>query len=226
MANQKINPDNKLTPKELAEQLREPIGEIGKEVGKQMNEGNRHICLNSYKLLNPKKGDKILEVGMGNGFFVKDLFDMVSNLNYVGVDYSSTMVNEAALLNKEFIDLGKVEFKQASIEKLPFENNVFDCFTTTNTLYFWPHPENNLKEVLRVLKPGGKLLIAYRPKSLMDQIELSKFGFEKYEANEVEHLLNKSGFNDVNSQIIEEPELEFDEKSFKMIGIYTMGNKI
>ena len=73
MANQKINPDNKLSPKELAEQLREPIGEIGREVGKQMNEGNRHICLNSYKLLNPKMGDKILEGGMGNGFFIKNL---------------------------------------------------------------------------------------------------------------------------------------------------------
>lgn len=59
----------------------------------------------------------------------------------------------------------------------------------------------------------------------MDQIELSNYGFEKYEVLNVENLFKEGGFNQVNTQIIDEPELEFDGKAFKMQGLYTIGVK-
>lgn len=219
-----FNTDN-LSPKELAKHLRQPKGEIGKEVGVQMNKGNKHICLNSYKLLNPQRGNHILEIGMGNGFFITDLLEMEAELSYVGVDFSSTMIDEAIELNSIFVNKKIVEFHQASIEKLPFEDNLFDCITTTNTLYFWPYPNENVKELLRVLKPGGKLLIGYRSKNCMDQLELANYNFEKYETDDVESLLSKGGFVNIETQEIEEPELEFDGKAFSMKGFYTIGFK-
>ncbi len=222
---EKFDGDVKLSPKELAAQLRKPTGDTGKEVGLQMNKGNKHICLNSYKVLKPSKGDAILEIGMGNGFFIKDLFEMVDDLTYVGVDFSKDMVQEASALNRAFVNSRKVEFYEASIEKLPFDDNSFDCITTTNTLYFWPQPEDNAKELLRVLKPNGKLLVAYRSKKLMEQIELSKFGFKKYEAINVENLLTQVGFNKIITQVIEEPELDFNGKVLKMEGVYTIAYK-
>lgn len=222
---EKFNPDNDLTPKELAKQLRLPEGETGKQIGLQMNKGNKHICLNSYKVLNPKNGDRILEIGMGNGFFIKDLLLMATGLKYMGVDFSATMVHEANLINKELIDAGHIQFKQASIEKLPFNDNSFDSITTTNTLYFWPQPVQNALELLRVLKPNGKLLIAYRSKSFMDQIEFSKHGFEKYEIQDVESLLREIGLKQISTQRIEEPALEFDGEVIQMEGIYTAGIK-
>ncbi len=222
---EKFDGDVKLSPKELATQLRKPTGDTGKEVGLQMNKGNKHICLNSYKVLKPNKGDAILEIGMGNGFFIKDLFEMVDDLTYTGVDFSKDMVQEASALNTTFVNSKKVEFYEASIEKLPFDDNSFDCITTTNTLYFWPQPEDNAKELLRVLKPNGKLLVAYRSKKLMEQIELSKFGFKKYEAINVENLLTQVGFNKIITQVIEEPELDFNGKVLKMEGFYTIAYK-
>ncbi|MBL4559954.1 MAG: class I SAM-dependent methyltransferase [Labilibaculum sp.] len=222
---EKFNPDNDLTPKELAKQLRLPEGETGKQIGLQMNKGNKHICLNSYKVLNPKNGDHILEIGMGNGFFIKDLLLMATGLKYTGVDFSATMIHEANLINKELIDAGHIQFKQASIEKLPFNDSSFDSITTTNTLYFWPQPVQNAQELLRVLKPNGKLLIAYRSKNFMDQIEFSKHGFEKYEIQDVESLLREIGLKQINTQIIEEPALEFDGEVIQMEGIYTAGIK-
>jgi len=222
---EKFNPDNDLTPKELAKHLRQPDGKTGKQIGLQMNKGNKHICLNSYKVLNPKNGNHILEIGMGNGFFIKDLLLMATGLKYTGVDFSATMIHEANLINRELIDTGHIQFKQASIEKLPFMDNSFDTVTTTNTLYFWPKPVPNAQELLRVLKPNGKLLIAYRSKSFMDQIKFSKYGFEKYEIQDVEKLLMSIGFKQINTQIIKEPELDFDGKIFQMEGIYTAGIK-
>lgn len=222
---EKFNSDKKLGPKELAKHLRQPTGETGKAVGIEMNKGNKHICLNSYDILNPKAGNSILEIGMGNGFFVKDLFQKEKELTYVGVDFSSEMVEEATQFNQDLIKKGKVAFYEASIEKLPFEDDFFDCITTTNTLYFWPEPDKNIKELLRVLKPQGKLLVAYRSKDLMDQIELSQFGFEKYDVPAVECLFKTGGFNEINTRVINEPDLEFDDKPFKMQGYYTIGLK-
>ncbi len=135
------------------------------------------------------------------------------------------MIEEASVLNKAFVNSKSVEFHEASIENLPFNDNAFDCITTTNTLYFWPQPEDNAKELLRVLKPNGKLLVGYRSKKLMEQIELSKFGFTKYEAINVESLLSKAGFNNITTQIEKEPDLDFDGKTLKMEGFYTVGYK-
>jgi len=222
---EKIKFETRLTPKELARHLRQPDGDPGKQVGLQMNKSNLHICLNSYKILNPKSGNHILEIGMGNGFFVQDLLKMVNNLSYTGVDFSATMVQEAILLNNKFNNSGKVRFDQASIENLPFKENSFDCITTTNTLYFWPQPDNNAKELLRVLKPEGKILIAYRSKSCMDQLELTKHGFTTYNTQDVERLLGKAGCKHVSTKVIEEPELEFDGTVHQMEGNYTTGIK-
>ncbi|WP_103867456.1 MULTISPECIES: class I SAM-dependent methyltransferase [Aquimarina] len=222
---EKFNSDTKLAPEELAKHLRQPDGETGKQIGLLMNKSNKHICLNSYKVLTPQKEDHILEIGMGNGFFVKDLLNMADNLTYTGVDFSATMVQEASLFNKKLIDNKSAFFKEASIENLPFDDHSFDSITTTNTLYFWPQPINNAKELLRVLKPNGKLLVAYRSKSCMDQLELAKHGFQKYESHDVEGLLSNAGFKNISTQIIKEPELEFDGKVFQIEGIFTTGIK-
>ena len=92
-------------------------------------------------------------------------------------------------------------------------------------IYFWPNPSANAKELLRVLKPGGKLLIGYRGKDCMDQLELAKYNFEKYKIEDVENLINSAGFNKVVSEIIDEPELKFGGEVRQMKGIYTTGEK-
>lgn len=220
-----INPHNKLSPQELAKQLRQPEGETGKEVGLQMNKGNKYICLNTYKVLAPGNNNRILEIGMGNGFFVQDLIQMAEGLSYTGLDFSPIMVEEAKKLNQDLIKAGKVDFIQASVEQLPLQDQSYDCITTTNTIYFWPQPEQNIMELHRVLKPGGKVLIGYRAKSFMDKLELTQFGFTKYTQNDVEALLAKTGFTQITTELIAEPEMDFGGSRFSMEGLYTTGIK-
>ena len=57
--------------KEVAAQLRKPVGENGTEIGKLMNVGNAPMNRHTLAVLNPEPNDSILEVGMGNGFFVR-----------------------------------------------------------------------------------------------------------------------------------------------------------
>lgn len=224
MAN-KFNEDTGLDNQELAKQLRKPEGESGKQVGEQMNKGNKHICLNSYQLLKPKANEHILEIGMGNGFFIQDLFQMAENLTYTGIDFSPTMIVEATALNQDKVTSGQVTFTQASIEKLPVEDNQIDAITTTNTVYFWPEAKENAKELYRILKSGGRVLIAYRDKGCMDKIKLTEFGFNKYSINEVEQFLVTAGFMDVKTEKVVEPALDFDGEALKMEGYFTTGTK-
>ena len=85
------------------------------------------------------------------------------------------MVDEAISLNQNLIDEQKVSFINDSVDNLPFEDESIDYITTTNTIYFWPDLIKNAKEIFRVLKPNGKILIGYRSKELMDKIEFTKF---------------------------------------------------
>ncbi len=81
-------------------------------------------------MLNPKPDSIVLELGMGNGFFTKDLMAICNNLEYIGLDYSQTMVDEARRLNQELISSQKVSFIYGSLESLPFKDNSIDCLST------------------------------------------------------------------------------------------------
>lgn len=221
---EKFNTSN-LSKKELAIQLRKPVGNDGKEVGKQMNKSNKFICLNSYKILNPQKNSLVLEIGMGNGLFIKDLLNNANNIKYIGLDFSQVMIDEATELNQNLIDEQKVSFINGSVNSLPFKDNSIDYITTTNTVYFWPSLKENAKEIYRVLKPNGKVLIGYRSKDLMDKIELANYGFNKYTKDEIEALLKDTGFRKIATEIIAEPNLDFDGKPIKMEGFYSIGIK-
>ena len=221
----KFNTDLDLSPEELAAHLRQPGGDIGRQVGDLMSKSNRHICLNAYKVLAPGSRSKVLEIGMGNGFFVKDLMNMADNLKYTGVDFSPTMIEESALINKDLISADRVNFIEASIEELPFEKDCFDYITTTNTIYFWPDIKSNLSELMRVLKPGGKLVIAYRSRNCLEQIEMTNYGFKKYESKEIESFLFNAGFRDISSQTIDEPDLDFNNINLRMTGVFTCSRK-
>jgi len=190
--------------KAIAEQLRKPVGDLGKEVGLKMNEGNLYINQYTIAALEIKSHQQILEIGMGNGFFVKDILSAAPSVKYTGCDLSETMVAEARSLNSRFIQKRQAEFIAAASDELPLFDALFDTVFTVNTLYFWEHPQKDLAEIHRVLKPGGKLFIAIRPASVMQGLPFVQYGFRLYEKEDVAVLLKSSGFGKIH--VIEKPE--------------------
>jgi ubiquinone/menaquinone biosynthesis C-methylase UbiE len=72
------------------------------------------------------------------------------------------MVRMAAKCNRSFVERGLVDLRRASAEKLPYPDSTFDKVLSVHTLYFWTDLALVLREVSRVLKPGGRLLLGYR----------------------------------------------------------------
>jgi len=198
------------TQQQLAAQLRKPEGEYGIEVARQMNHGNAIINRLTIAQLPLHDGNKVLELGMGNGFFIGELLQKANNLQYTGADYSALMVQEATEMNRQFVEAGIVSFHQASADKLPFDDNSFDAIFGINIIYFWHTPTAELSEIKRVLKPGGTLTLSIRPKSSMDSMPFTQFGFTKYDEQSIVALLEENGYVIDNIFEQSDPPMEFN----------------
>src|SRR5260221_5647577 len=75
------------------------------------------------------------------------------------VDYAEDSVAPSSATNRQLIETGRVEIGQASLSQLPFPNDKFDLVTAVETQYYWPDLVKDMQEILRVLKPGGTLVI-------------------------------------------------------------------
>jgi len=100
-----------------------------------------------------------LDIGCGGGKTVNTLAKIATAGKIYGIDYSEVSVAVATNTNKRFIDAGQVKILHASVESLPFPDNLFDLATAVESYYFWPDLIDNLKEVRRVLKYGGSLIL-------------------------------------------------------------------
>lgn len=200
----------------MAQQLRKPEGEIGKQVGAQMNIGNRLMNEWTIEELKAVPGDNILEIGMGNGSFIESILSVDKSIKYTGCDYSGLMIEEASRINYKFVKNGQAKFFHTDADDLPFEENSFNKIFAINTIYFWERPSRELSEIRRVLKPGGSFHVTIRPKSVMQIMPFVQYGFIMYSKEELVKVLEDNKFE--ISTVIEkdEPDQESNGQVFKL----------
>ena len=105
----------------------------------------------------PQKAD-IMDLGCGGGFNIQRMMRKCKEGKIVGYDISEESVKKARKVNKD--ELGKrVEICQGSVEKIDMPNESFDLVTAFETVFFWPDPKENIKEVYRLVRNGGRFVI-------------------------------------------------------------------
>lgn len=118
------------------------------------------------RLCNEERAMSYLDVACGTGDFAFAVADRVGKLSgsqcsvIVGLDLSEGMLNVAKKkIEKHTWKNAKVIFRQGDCEALPFEDDSFDRISVGFGVRNFEHLELGLSEMLRVLKPGGRLVI-------------------------------------------------------------------
>lgn len=189
-------------------QCQKPAGWLGRLVLRNMN--SRHSGVTDWGLshISVEKQDIILDVGCGGGRTVSKLTALATEGKVYGLDYSKESVAVATKTNRQAIASGRVEIREGSVSQLPFENDFFDLVTAVETHFWWPDLPADMREVLRVLKPGGTLIVIaeiYRGgKSKTAQLAekyLPKSGLKLLGVDEHRELFANAGFSDVQVEV-------------------------
>ncbi len=99
----------------------------------------------------------VLDVGCGGGRTIEKLAMTATHGKVSGVDYAAGSVAVSRSRNKNLIEAGRLNIRRASVSDLPFAANTFNLVTAIETQYYWPALPNDMREILRVLKPGGTI---------------------------------------------------------------------
>ncbi len=117
---------------------------------------NQKIQRKNIQLMDLQPGQKVLEAGCGLGKRAQLIAQEASHqVEVIAIDKSEKTLT----LAKELSSAIHLIYQQADVEFLPFENDYFDVVTADRLLICFENPLPALKEMYRVLKPGGKLVI-------------------------------------------------------------------
>jgi SAM-dependent methyltransferase len=149
-------------PEWIARQAARPSGVLGWLVGRVMALETAEANRLALELLEPRRTDHVLEIGFGHGATIERLSRIVDEGVVAGIDVSDTMLRLASRRNCAAIARGRVQLSLGTVEHLPHRSEEFDGVLCVHTLYFWPQPQRAFAEIRRVLRPGGRFVLAWR----------------------------------------------------------------
>jgi arsenite methyltransferase len=178
----------------MAHQARQPSGKLSGIFAIYMNFGNNSLNKLAVQALDIQPKDHILEVGFGGGVALYKILKNIHGGFVAGIDYSPDMVKRGKRKFQKSIASGKMTLVEGNVTSMPFSDASFDKICTINTIYFWHDPTAGLSEILRVLKPGGQLVVGIAPKDSMEKHSFTRYGFTLYSEQELRDLLTQAGF--------------------------------
>jgi ubiquinone/menaquinone biosynthesis C-methylase UbiE len=112
----------------------------------------------TFELLGVQHGASVLDLGCGTGDDAQELARLVGpSGRVVGVDRSETVIAEA--LERVRGTISPIEFQVADAYELPFPDAFFDLCRADRVFHHLDHPREALGELLRVTRPGGRVLL-------------------------------------------------------------------
>lgn len=196
-----------ITEKTLKQAAR-PTGRFGALWTRLMNVGHSSVTRWGLGHISMNKNDMILDVGCGGGRTVNTLAKIATEGKVYGIDYSQVSVAVSTSKNKSLIEKGQVKILHASVDSIPFPDDMFDLVTAVESCYFWPDLVSNLKEIRRVLKTGGSVVLVnamYRDERFEKRnSRLARIGnFTYYSAEEFRGSLRDAGYSSARIEVLE-----------------------
>jgi len=186
----------------LVDQLERPTGWLGRAVlGPLMNVShgptNRAVC----DLMGLSPGDDVLEVGVGGGDLVARLLRVLIAGRVTGVDLSPDVLQALRARQRVAVLAERLRLVEADAAALPFDDATFDAVAMVHTLYFAEVPEAVAHELARVVRPGGRVVVAVATPVDAVRAGLDARRHTLLEEDELVALLDEAGLELVRTEI-------------------------
>ncbi len=146
---------------------------------------------------------RVLDVGCGTGELALRLKRTKKEIGVFGVDISGDMVNIAKVKAK-FNGHEDIKFKVGDVGNMPYEDNYFDCITCAHSFHHYPLKKKAMREMFRVLKNNGKVMIIDGYKDNLWGRFIFDFIVKRHEGDvhhlhsgQFRRLLTKTGFRNI-----------------------------
>ncbi len=176
-----------------------PRGFVGRITYSMMNVGHKAIYKNVAEVLAPQPEDDLLDVPCGNGYFLKKFAPQVRSI--AGLDISELGIRLASKKHADRLAAGTGEFVCGDAGELPWQDHRFTAVACMGGLPAFSHPDEALKQIHRVLRPGGRAVVSieWNAEDGHDHTkEYEKYGFRIWTEDEVRGLMKEAGFPDVS----------------------------
>jgi SAM-dependent methyltransferase len=174
--------------------------------GDEMEQHHLPVVEPMLSLIEFRPRDRVLDVGCGTGWLVRRIAPLISAGLAAGLDVSDAMVRRAEALSAL---LPNVVFSHGGVEAIPWDSGFFTSVLSVESAYYWPDPAQGLREIFRVLSPGGSawiLINYYRDNPHCHQWgELLEVPTHLFSAEEWADLFLEAGFYNVACQRIPDP---------------------
>ncbi|HKW33595.1 MAG TPA: class I SAM-dependent methyltransferase [Candidatus Acidoferrum sp.] len=142
-----------MTKSETGQTLREEFNrwaEAGR--GEGMEQEHLPITLPVLEKMRLGPADNVLDVGCGAGWLSRRLAKLVPQGRAVGMDVSDEMIRHG---RRASVDFENLMFVTGEVQEIPWEPNFFSHAISVESSYYWPDPAAGIRDIFRVLKPGG-----------------------------------------------------------------------
>ncbi|MEU5258876.1 methyltransferase domain-containing protein [Amycolatopsis sp. NPDC021455] len=178
-------------------QFHRPTGAAGHLAGWIMGHRESNLARNRWavELLDVQPADRVLELGCGPGVAVAALAARATRGSVVGVDHSPVVLRQARRRNRAAVRAGRVRLVCSPVEGLALDEEAFDAALAVNTVGMWPEPAARLRELGRLLRPGGRIALVSQPR--MPGVTAVAA------ADELTGLLTEAGFGDFRAETLD-----------------------
>jgi SAM-dependent methyltransferase len=112
--------------------------------------------------------DRVLEVGFGGGYLLERMAATVTRGLVAGADASPGMAARCRRRFKAGLDAGRLDVRCATAQDLPFGDEAFGKAVSVNSLFYWPDAAAGVRELARVLAPGGRVVLCLTCRECME----------------------------------------------------------
>jgi len=174
--------------------------------GEKMEQDHLPITLPVLEKMRLAPTDNVLDIGCGAGWLSRRISRSVPEGRTVGMDISDEMIR---LARRSSFDHDNLLFVAGEVGEIPWEPNFFTHVISVESSYYWPNPAAGVKEIYRVLRPGGAawiLINYYRDNPHCHQWgELLAVPTHLFSAEEWDDLFRAAAFAQVFHERIADP---------------------